>query len=517
MSEPGGSIMQKTLRNSLCTVVAQICIVVMQFINRRLFIQYLGEELLGYQSVLANVFAWLLVADVGIGNVILYRFYKAISRNDREEIITLMTVNRYYNYAIAAVMTVLSGVLFLFLPYIINDTTIPFAYTVQIYALYVLSVVGNCFVSHRVIILHAQQQSYLCDRIDITARFAVAVLQLAVMMLTRNFMLYLAVNLSGTLLSNGIASRRAVKEYPFIKEKRRLTFRQLREMDLFKDCGNYIAHKLSWTVFNSTDSLVLSAICGIKTVALYSNYAMLQSQVNQFIFNRLMNVFHVSVGHVMYGEAEEQHKKRTFQMMESITFLLAALVGTCFLTLFQPFIVWWLGDRFLLPFGFVILFVLTITSQLIFENLNTYRSAYGGFERDRNYMILSALLNIAVSVPLAKRLGVIGVQIGTLVALVPIFYIRSRLVVADIWHESLLRYWLQKLLLLGLVALEAELVYNVTVKWPVTLAGILARCALCVVLPTGMNALILWKTQAFQDVLVYIRRALAIFKAKFGK
>ena len=52
--------------NSSVTLISQIFQVILGFVIRKLFIDYLGVEYLGYNSVFANILQMLNLADMGI-------------------------------------------------------------------------------------------------------------------------------------------------------------------------------------------------------------------------------------------------------------------------------------------------------------------------------------------------------------------------------------------------------------------------------------------------------------------
>ena len=86
---------EKTLKNSIISVCAQIFTLILQFVNRRVFIIFLNIEYLGYQTLFSNVFSLLSVAELGIGNIIAFHLYKEIVDNNQEEIGKLMYLYKW--------------------------------------------------------------------------------------------------------------------------------------------------------------------------------------------------------------------------------------------------------------------------------------------------------------------------------------------------------------------------------------------------------------------------------------
>ena len=70
---------EKTIRNSIFSLLGQTCTLLLQFVNRRVFIHFLDIEYLGYTNLFGNVFSMLSVAELGIGSIICFHLYKEIA------------------------------------------------------------------------------------------------------------------------------------------------------------------------------------------------------------------------------------------------------------------------------------------------------------------------------------------------------------------------------------------------------------------------------------------------------
>ena len=79
---------------------------------------------------------------------------------------------------------------------------------------------------------------------------------------------------------------------------------------------------------------------------------------------------------------------------------------------------------------------MTIYANAVTEIVYKYRSVFGGYKNDRNFVMASAVSNLLVSIPGAMFFGVPGVQFGTLVAFLLIAYGRNRLVIKGFFHQS---------------------------------------------------------------------------------
>ena len=508
----------KTLKNSIISVIGQILTLLLQFVNRRVFVMFLDIEYLGYQSVFGNIFSILSVAELGIGGIISFHLYREIVTNNRQEIGKLMYLYKWVYRIIAAVVTVMGLIACIFVPYIVKDATRDISYLYIVYFLQLASIVAGYFLSYRRTIYAADQKEYVTVEIDLFANLIVQAIQLGMLVIFRNYLLYLVIQLSIGLFANVLIMRKSNKDYPYLKEKYKITREDIDRRNMIPDIKNFLVHKISYAVYGGTDNIVISAICGIRDVALYGNYFVLKTGVLNVLFYRLLNPVQAAIGNIVYSERSREDLWKQFEMFDVFSYFFASYISAGFLVFFQPAIQIWLGStEYLLPYSFVIVFSLTIYLGAVWEIVYKYRSVFGDYKQDRNCMLLSAVLNIIVSVALAKPLGVTGVQIGTFAAFLPIAYGRIRFVVGSFFGQSVKKYLLKHAGLFAVVLAEGAAVYLLTRSIPVTLPGILFRFLIWGTVPLAINLLIYFRNPHFRDMCGYFRNLLKILAGKVKK
>lgn len=505
----------KTLKNSIISVFGQILTLLLQFINRRVFVMFLNIEYLGYQSVFGNIFSILSVAELGIGGIISFHLYREIVTHNKQEIGKLMYLYKWVYRIIAAAVTVLGLVACIFVPYIVKDSSRSMGYLYIVYFLQLASMVAGYFLSYRRTIYAADQKEYITIEIDLFANIIVQVIQLTLLAIFKNYLLYLAIQLSVTFLANVLIMLKSNKDYPYLKEKYTVTKEDINKRNMIPDIKNFLVHKIAYAVYGGTDNIVISALCGIRNVALYGNYFLIQKGVMNVLFYRLLNPVQAAIGNIVYADRKKEDLWKQFEMFDVFSFFFASYISAGFLVFFQPAIQVWLGStEYLLPFSFVIMYSLTIYLLSVWEIVCKYRSVFGDYRQDRNCMLVSAVLNIIVSVSLAKPLGVTGVQIGTLVAYLPIAYGRIRFVVKGFFGKSIKKYLAKHAGLFAVVILEGAALYLLTRNMPVTLVGILLRFLLWGTIPLAVDLLIYFRSPHFKDMCGYFKNLLNIVKSK---
>lgn len=496
----------KTLKNSTISVTAQILTMILQFVNRRIFVMFLDIEYLGYQSVFGNVFSILSVAELGIGSIISFHLYRELVTDNKQEIGKLMYLYKWVYRLIAVVVAMLGLAACVFVPFIVRDSSRGIGYLYIVYFLQLASTVAGYFLSYRRTIYAADQKEYKTIEIDLFTKIAVQVVQLTLLAIFRNYLMYLVMQLGTTVIANFIILCRTNREYPYLKEKYTVTWEDIRKRNMISDVRNFLVHKIAYAVFSGTDNIVVSAICGIRNVALLGNYQILRSSVLGVFFYRLLNPVQAAIGNIVYSDRNKEELWKQFEMFDVFSFFFASYISLGFLTFLQPAIQIWLGGtEYLLSDAFVIVYSLTVYLYAVWEIVYKYRSVFGDYRQDRNCMLLSAVLNVVISVVLAYRFGVVGVQIGTFFGFFPMAYGRIRFVIGYYFGKSVRRYLLRHVLLFGVVLFESGVIYMLTHDLPVSAAGIGVMFLVWLCVPLAIGLLIYYRNPHFKEMCTYFR------------
>ena len=111
---------QAAKKNILFGYVGQVVSIIMTYVLRTFFILKIGKELLGVNSLYANVLQLLNMADMGIGTALNFSLYGPVARGEKEKIKSYMQFyKKAYNY-IAAAVCVIGLLLVPFLKRLVN-------------------------------------------------------------------------------------------------------------------------------------------------------------------------------------------------------------------------------------------------------------------------------------------------------------------------------------------------------------------------------------------------------------
>lgn len=505
------------LKNSLLSVVGQVCNLIISFVNRAVFVIYLDIELLGYQSLFGNVFVFLSLAELGIGNIIAFHLYKELVNNNIDEIGKLMCLFKWLYRLVASIVLVLGGICYFFLPYFVKNESVSWNYVCIIYFMQLAAIILGYFLSYKRTLFIASQQEYKCVTTDVVVSFFVQIIQLICLAVFKNYFLYLSIQLSTTILANIIISFRCNKEFPYLKNKYNITKSYIKSRNLFADMRDILFHKICYAVYGGTDNIIISIFCGVRSVALYSNYVMIQLGVMSVFFYKLLNPLQATIGNIVYSDRPKEDLWEQFKMLDVFSFFFATYIGLGFLIFYQPTISLWLGKEYLLSDIFVFIFSVNIYLGAVWEIVYKYRTCFGDYKQDRFCMFLSAVLNIIISIFGAKYFGIEGIITGTIFAFLPIAYGRIRFVVRNYFSQSIYRYLVKHFILFLIAFGEGVFCHSLCKNYSLDVIGMSERVLVWLFVPLFINCLIFLNNPYFRRMLYYFKRFISIISHSLNK
>ena len=450
-----------TLINMVVNVGGQLMNQVLLFISRMVFIHYLSAAYLGVNGLFTDVLGILNLAELGVGTAMIYSLYEPAAKNDEHRLAQLMNLYRLL-YRIVAVVVLLVGLALMpFLGFFIKDSS-GIEHLRLIYLMYVANSVCSYLLSYKNSIYLAYQKAYvrnlwaqLCDAVK-------TLFQIVLIVLTGNFILYLAVQFVMQFIPNIIVSVKVDKEFPYLKECRELPDREERN-GILKNIGAMSMHKLAIVIVRNTDSLLMSSFIGLTTVGLYSNYRLVINALNN-LMTKVVTAFSGSVGNF----AALENSDRLYQVYKEMDFLFFVLSGYLtggLMMLFNPLIALLFGEEYCFPMATVVIIVTEFYITRMRQTNLLFREVMGLFWNDRYKAVAESIINLVASLVLVRQYGVTGIIWGTIISTLCTCawvepYIFLKYGVQDAWQKKLRDYfaeYLKRTLLTAAVSAAAVL------------------------------------------------------------
>ena len=409
--EQTSSRIKNTTINSTVAIISKILTFLLQFICRTVFIKVLSTEYLGVNGLFTNILTILSFAELGIGNAIIFKLYKPIAEDNKEKVKTYM---KFYQkaYILIGIVILIIGIMIIpFLKYMVNDVPDIKENIYFIYVLFLANSIISYFFTYKKSIIIGYQKEYVTTIINLIVIVIQNIVQIGILITTKNYILYLLIQIIATFLDNFIASKKADKMYPFIKENKYKKISKIEEKNIFTDVKSLILYKIGYILSNGTDNIIISAFVGVSEVGLLSNYTTITTAITTFL-SSFFNSFTASVGNLNAGDDKEK-KESIFYQILLLSFLIYGFVSIAIILLSNDFISIWLGNDYILDLSICLALGFNMyVDGMRFVNY-TFRNTMGLFKKGRFIPLISSISNIVLSVILVQYIGIFGVLIAT--------------------------------------------------------------------------------------------------------
>lgn len=408
------SRVESSHKNINTAILTKLIVMGIAFFLRTVFIKILGEEYTGINSLYNNILSILSLAEFGIGNIASYYMYNALVNNDNDKILMVVVYFKKI-YRIIMALILMMGLMLVPILHLIVNSSLNRQQFVLYYILFLLNSVASYIYEYRIQVITADQKNYI---ISLSGAFSTVVMyffQLILLFITRNYLLYLLVQLSFTVINRVILNNVACRHYEFLKSKEIVACRNPNTIidtdKIKKDMPITFLSKVASVLVNQTDSILISILFSTTVVGYYSNYMIIMSYITNFI-GITYGAISASYGNLVASG----NKKRILQMFDFTKFIfwmLATGIVVCYACVIQDFIPIWIGEKYLIQPIVVIAICLSCMVNTIYTPVLLYRNVMGIFREGAKAQIAVVIMNIVLSIFLGKKIGVAGVIFAT--------------------------------------------------------------------------------------------------------
>lgn len=414
-SETRKSRTEYSARNTTVAITARVAAIVMGYLTRVVFTHTLAEEYVGINGLFTNILNVLALSELGIGTAVTYALYRPVAQGDIEKQKSLMRLYRQF-YRVVALIVLFSGLLVIPFMDVLVKSEDRVEHLIFIYMMYLLNSVISYLLVYKAALLDAHQVNYIGVLYQTVFLILQNLLQMLVIVLTGNFILYVLIFTLCTIANNYCISRKADKMYPYLKDKKVQPLSVQERGDIYKNVRAMLMHKIGNVAVNNTDNLLLSSIVGIISTGRYSNYYLVIGSVRQ-VLDQMFQAISGSVGNL----GVEESRGRIRKIFEATFFAgqwAYGLAAICLYELIDFFVEFSFGAQFV--FSKDITFVLCLNFYLVGTCRATlvFRDSMGLFRYDRYKAVAEAAINLVVSIILGRCWGAVGIFLGTTISTV---------------------------------------------------------------------------------------------------
>lgn len=404
---------KKLKYTTISSLTFQLATLVSGFILPAIRLKYYGTEVNGLVASITQFLALISFLDMGVGAVIQANLYTPLAKRDYSLVSDILISGRNFFRLLAKIFVVYTIALAVFYPILTNQS---FGFWYVSLLIIIISVDSFCqyyFGLSYQLLFTSDQRGYIQYTIKIVTQ--VMNLVLSVLLITFGFSIHIV-----KLMTTIVFLLRPLCMYIYFKKMYpAITLNKKLDYEPVNQKWNGFAQHVASVVLDNTDIVILTMFSTLGNVSVYSIYNMVILGVKQ-LFTSLTQGIQPLLGEY-WARHEIEKLNKLFGYVEWIIHIGTVVIFGCTAILIIPFIRVYtssITDYNYIAVTFGVLLTVAHAYHCIRLPYNLMILAGGHFKQTQICYVFAACINLIISVFAVKRFGLVGVTIGTLVAMI---------------------------------------------------------------------------------------------------
>lgn len=402
---------QKLNLNISSSLIHQLTALVCGIILPKFFIGHFGSEVNGLITSITQFISIISFMELGVGAVVQASLYRPLAQKDYNQISAIVVTSNNFFRRLGKILVVYVSVLVFVYPLLINKS-FSFLFTSSLLLIIAFSsFVQYYFSITNQLLLNADQLSFI---VLITNTIFTLLNTFAIIELIRlDYSIHTVKSISALLfLIKPIVFNVVVKNRYPINRKIEIT------NDPIPQKWNGVAQHIAAIAVTGTDVVVLTMFSALTFVSVYSIYSMITGGMTQIVVSTTSSLLPYFGNMLVNNETERL--KRVFERYQWFIHTLVVTLFTLTGLLIIPFVS--IYTAVITDFNYIYpaFGVILTVAQALFCLRMPYTQvvlAAGHFKQTQSSAIIEASLNVIISIVLVRRFGLVGVAIGTAIAM----------------------------------------------------------------------------------------------------
>lgn len=485
-------------------VINKIIVLLVPFFVRTIFINTLGIEYLGLNTLFSSILNILNLTELGVGYAISFNMFDAIAKEDKNKICALM--NFYKNtYRIIGCIVIVLGLIILPFINFICKSDIP--NDINIYLLYILHLINTSLTyflyAYKTCLINAHQQNHISNNINTVIHVLLDVVQAFFLLIGKNYYWYIIPIIFATIINNIVSAIITSKIYPDYIPDGELSGEEKNK--IYNNVKGIFFYKIGSVVLTSVDSIVISSFLGLNILGKYNNYYAIITMLFGFIQIYINSMF-AGVGNSVIEETVEKN----YNDFKKLNFMQSWIVGwcsICLICLYQTFIKLWIGNEYLFPLGVPIMLAVYFYVWKMMDVINLYKEAAGMWSYDKYRPLIASIVNLIINMILVNKFGIYGIIFSTILSIVIVILPWSSYVLFKYYFKKGYKaFWLDyiKNTLLTIIAGITTFYITYKVEIKTNILELLIKGLICIIIPNMIFLIFNIKNTDFKETKNWI-------------
>ncbi len=412
---------KKTALNLITDVIPLLIISLLGIFKVKLFIQYLGQETMGLYNLFSNIMVYVSLVDGGIASAVLFSLYKPNSEGNDKKLSELLSGALTVFSKIGMIVFAIAFVVSFFVIFFIKNCSFDYWYIVLTFLLFSLSnVIAYFFVPYKEL-LNVKEKKYTYNIIGQTGQIVLSILEIVMLVTGFKFGYILLMHSVVKLVANLIVAYVAKRLYPDI------SFRNKNKDFSFKKYLNsLIFHKVNGLIGSNIDTVIISSMLGLASVAIYSTYSYIITMLKN-ILGKLSSSMTAIIGNSLAKNKDQMYG--IFKEFNAMLFYIAIIICVPLILSINGFIDIFYEGKIATSFLIALSFSLILFMYIVKMDTTLFVSAGGLYKETKYCAVVDTCLNLTLSLTLVHFIGISGVLFATAFSVFVAEYILKTMVV----------------------------------------------------------------------------------------
>ena len=401
----------KLFKNIITGFGGQFIAIVLGLIVPRLFITSYGSDVNGLLSTITQIFSYMALLEAGIGQAAKNLLYKPLREKDEKEFSEIASIARSYFRRFTIYYAIGVIALAFILPFVLKTNVDSLTIVLIVLFEGMSGVISFYFIQTSSIIIDVDGKSYVNNGISLLNRIIGYLIKIILATLGISIILLQFIYFLVTIAKVFFYQIYFKKHYGWI------SFKKVDKGVTLKDRNSYVVTEMAWTIFSSTDMIVLSMFVSTQMSSVYGIYNMVFSNITLLVRAVYSSIVYL-LGYA-YHESIERYQKMHDAFNSIFIGIIAVFMSVCYV-LIIPFVKLYTHGvtdvdyiYTSLPIMFCLIQMLS-WSRYVSGNL----TALSGYAKQTSYIsLVEALTNLSLSIIFVHKFGIVGVTLATVIAL----------------------------------------------------------------------------------------------------
>lgn len=401
---------RKFILNTVASFLNQILLIISGFLLPRAMLSVYGSDVNGLVSSISQFLGFISFMQAGVGVVVQAALYKPLSENNNQETSKIYASAQKFFRTIAVIFVAYTVLIAFGYPHLtetpydnIYVSSLVFAISINLFAQYFFGLTNS-------MLLNADQKAY----IPLILQSTVTVLNIIVnLLLIYSGQTILLVK----FVSNIICLISPLGMTFYVRRNYDINPKIRYDEEPIKQKWSGFAQHISAVIVDSTDMVVLTFFSTLANVSVYYVYYIVVNALKTLLVSLAAGV--QSLFGNMLANREDDRIIEIFNKFEMLFGYITTFVYACAMCLIVNFVkVYTNGVKdadYVVPV-FAILITMAFAVFCYRTIYYTLIKAAGHFKQTQFGAIFEAVLNVSISIAVVVRFGLVGVAVGTLIA-----------------------------------------------------------------------------------------------------